>query len=164
MEDREPIPSTTPPPAARTAQALRELHDRARTALAAQRERMGQLEAQLTHQLDTIADTLAQQLASHGGSPGQAQQSLDGVEQLRAELEKTRLEWDREREVWQAERAQLVQFPLRLLNPRVEFRDFRPPLFEGVLAGEQLGLLRRALGGVGVDQFLALALLPVLMV
>jgi chromosome segregation ATPase len=108
MEDREPIPSTTPPPAARTAQALRELHDRARTALAAQRERMGQLEAQLTHQLDSIADTLAQQIASHGGSPGQAQQSLDGVEQLRAELEKTRLEWDREREVWQAERAQLV--------------------------------------------------------
>ena len=29
MEDNEPTPSTTSPPAARTAQALRELHDRA---------------------------------------------------------------------------------------------------------------------------------------
>jgi len=61
MEDNQPTPSTTPPPAARTAQALRELHDRARTALAAQRDRMGQLEAQLTQQLDTISDTLAEQ-------------------------------------------------------------------------------------------------------
>ena len=31
MEDKQPTPSTTPPPAARTAQALRELHDRAGT-------------------------------------------------------------------------------------------------------------------------------------
>lgn len=107
MEDNEK-PSTTSPPAARTAQALRELHERARTALAAQRERMGQLEAQLTHQLDTIADTLAQQLSSHGGSNSQVQETLHDVEQLRAELERTRLEWDRERETWQSERAELV--------------------------------------------------------
>jgi hypothetical protein len=112
MEDNEPTPSTTPPPAARTAQALRELHDRARSALAAQRERMGQLEAQLTNQLDSISETLAQQITAHGGTSGetggQAEQSLYDVEQLRAELERTRLEWDRERELWQAERNQLV--------------------------------------------------------
>ena len=60
--------------------------------------------------------------------------------------------------------ARLVQLPLRLLNLRVEFGNFAPPLFECVLAGEQLGLLRRALGGMGVDQFLALPLFPVLMV
>ncbi len=111
MEDKEPTPSTTPPPAARTAQALRELHDRARTALAAQRERMGQLEAQLTNQLDSIADTIAEQVSAHGGQgeqAQQAQQALDDVAQLRSELERTRLEWNVEREAWQAERAELA--------------------------------------------------------
>ena len=69
---------------------------------------MGQLEAQLTHQLDTIADTLSQQIASHGGPEGQASPALVDVEQLRTELERTRLEWDAEREAWQKERAELV--------------------------------------------------------
>ena len=54
MEDNTPLP-TSPPPAARTAEALRQLHERARTALAAQRERMSRLESQLTEQLDSIA-------------------------------------------------------------------------------------------------------------
>lgn len=107
MEDNEPKPSTTSPPAERTAQALRELHDRARTAMAAQRDRMGQLEARLTQQLDSIADTLAEQLSTHDSQPADAPQPPAELEQLRAELEKTRLDWNAEREAWEAERAEL---------------------------------------------------------
>src|SRR5262245_53971451 len=105
MEDNTQTPSTTTPPAARTAQALRELHDRARNALSAQRERMGQLEAQLTHQLDTIADTLSEQIASQAVPAAGAQHSMEEVERLRSELERTRVEWNTERDAWQAERS-----------------------------------------------------------
>lgn len=108
MEDNTQTPSTNTPPAARTAQALRELHDRARNALSAQRERMGQLEAQLTHQLDTIADTLSEQIASQAGPAAGAQHSMEEVERLRTELERTRVEWNTERDAWQAERSQLL--------------------------------------------------------
>lgn len=108
MEDNPQTPSTNTPPAARTAQALRELHDRARNALAAQRERMGQLEAQLTHQLDTIADTLSGQIAAQGAPGTNSEQSMAEVERLRTELERTRVEWNTERESWQNERTQLL--------------------------------------------------------
>jgi chromosome segregation ATPase len=108
MEDEAQTPSTTTPPAARTAQALRELHDRARSALTAQRERMGKLEEQLTHQLDTIADTLAGQVADHGGTEFDGAAASEEVARLKAELEQIRNEWHAERDAWQAERSQLL--------------------------------------------------------
>jgi chromosome segregation ATPase len=70
---------------------------------------MGQLEAQLTHQLDTIADTLSGQLAANGAdAAASSAQSLAEVERLRSELEAMRVEWDTERESWQNERTQLM--------------------------------------------------------
>ena len=103
MEDNTPTPLNAPPPAARTAQALRELHEHARNALTAQRERMAQLEAQLTRQLDNIADTIAEQIAGQDAPPAAAQQSLEEVERLRVELESARQAWNAEREAQQAE-------------------------------------------------------------
>lgn len=100
MDDKTPL-DTTPPPAARTAQALRELHDRAQSALAAQRERMSRLEVQLTQQLDTIASTVAKQIAAHGGPNDAAPPASQDVEQLRREM-------DASQSAWQAEREQLV--------------------------------------------------------
>jgi chromosome segregation ATPase len=100
MEDKT-SPETTPPPAARTAQALRELHDRAQSALAAQRERMSRLEVQLTQQLDTIANTVAEQISAHGGSSDPTQLASPDIEQLRQE-------WNAAQTTWQAERDGFV--------------------------------------------------------
>jgi len=95
MEDKTPT-EPTPPPAARTAQALRELHERAQSALAAQRERMSRLEAQLTQQLDTIASTVAEQISGGAGDPSQL--ALQNVEQLRQEMDAAQAAWQAERE------------------------------------------------------------------
>lgn len=108
MDDKTPF-ETPPPPAARTAQALRELHDRAQSALAAQRERMSQLEVQLTQQLDTIANTVAEQIASHGGHDDPSQPAPQDVEQLRQEMETSRAAWQAEREQLAAQVAQQTQ-------------------------------------------------------
>ncbi len=112
MEDKTPF-ETTPPPAARTAQALRDLHDRARNALAAQRDRMSQLEVQLTQQLDTIASTVAEQISAHGGPNDSSQPAPQDVEQLRQELDTAQAAWQVEREqlvAQVAEQAQLLEY------------------------------------------------------
>jgi len=108
MEDNQLTPSTTTPPAARTAQALRELHDRARNALMAQRERMSQLEVQLTQQLDTIADTLAEQVSTQGPSDSSQRATLE-IEQLRREFDMARAAWQTEREQLEAQGAEQTQ-------------------------------------------------------
>jgi chromosome segregation ATPase len=108
MEDKTPL-ETTPPPAARTAQALRELHDRAQSALAAQRERMSRLEVQLTQQLDSIASTVADQIAAHGGPNDPSQPTPQDVEQLRQEIETAQAAWQAEREQLVAQVAELSQ-------------------------------------------------------
>jgi chromosome segregation ATPase len=87
MESKTPLSSTTGPPAANTAETLRALQERARNALSAQRARMGQLEAQLTDQLDSISEAIADQLSSQFNQQQQAGQSLAEIAALRKELD-----------------------------------------------------------------------------
>ena len=108
MEDKTP-PETTPPPAAHTAQALRDLHDRARNALAAQRERMSRLEVNLTQQLDTIAGTLAEQIGSAVEAGDTSKLAAGEIERLHLELEQARAAWQTEREQFVAQAAVQAQ-------------------------------------------------------
>ena len=109
MEDKS-LPSTNaPPPAARTAESLRALQDRARTALSAQRERMGRLEAQLTEQLDSIASALAEQTGSQSDDVQQAEQSRAEAERLRQEHSAAEAAWQAKRDRAAAEQASRQQ-------------------------------------------------------
>ncbi len=148
MEDKSPLP-TDSPPAERTAQALRELHDRAQNSIAAQRARMEQLEAQLTQQLDSIADTLATQISTQDSQADQAEQSMQEVDQLRTDLEAKRAAWDAERDQWQAEHMQLIaardEQASELEKKRVDLAELEAvlQLAEAKLQEEQIELAAR---------------------
>jgi hypothetical protein len=98
MESNTPPLTNTGPPAANTADTLRALQERAQLALAAQRARMGQLEAQLTDQMDSISAAIADQLSTQAGAQQRADQSSSEIENLRRTLAETQVAWARERE------------------------------------------------------------------
>ena len=75
--------------------------------MAAQRDRMAQLEARLTRQLDNIADTMAEQIASQDSQPAAAQHSLGRSGAIACRVGKNPPDWNTEREAWEAERAEL---------------------------------------------------------
>lgn len=106
MEDKTPPSTNASPPAARTAESLRELQERARAALGAQRERMGRLEAQLTEQLDSIATVLAEQADTEAHGSHQAQQSLADATR---HFESERAAWERERAALDEAKSALEQ-------------------------------------------------------
>jgi chromosome segregation ATPase len=112
MEDKTPPSLTTGLPAANPAEKLRALQERARSALAAQRARMGQLEAQLTDQLDSISAAIADQLSSHTVDERQVSQSLSEIATLQQELDDVKAAWALEREqaaTDAASRSQLLE-------------------------------------------------------
>lgn len=78
----------------RSAEALRELKERVRTARAAQREQISQLERQLIEQLDMLSTELSKQQA-------------DEAAQVREELQQGRTTWHEERSQQEAELASL---------------------------------------------------------
>jgi hypothetical protein len=84
----------------RAANALRELEDRARTAVAANREQVSRLEAEITGQLDAIASTLASE------HEAESQQAADASE-TRAKLERLTAEYEEAKKSWLDERAEL---------------------------------------------------------
>lgn len=87
--------------AALSADALRELQQRAQAALAASRDQTARLEADITRQLDEIAATLREQAGLGANVAADAGNS-------QAELTQLRVEYSAARELWQQERASLV--------------------------------------------------------
>ena len=100
MDDKS-SPSSNVPPAARSADALRQIHARARAAITAQHERMERLEAQLTQQLDDIAASLADELSSQEVETGELQS-------VRAEADGLRRQFAEATAAWELERRQLA--------------------------------------------------------
>jgi hypothetical protein len=84
----------------RSANALRELEERARTALAMSREQVSRLEAEITGQLEAIATAIASE------HEADSQQAADASE-LRAKLDRLTAEYEEAKNGWLAERAEL---------------------------------------------------------
>ena len=93
--------------AALSASALRELQQRAQTALAASREQAARLEAEINQQLDAIAATLGEQIALDSQSSVEADAFLAEAARLTDELAHSRAAWQTERADLEAERDSL---------------------------------------------------------
>jgi hypothetical protein len=99
MADDSTLPLDSEDFASRSAAALRELEERARTALAANRQLVTRLEAEISGQLESIAATLANERATD---------SEVAVGHLRTELETLTAQYDAARADWSAERDALA--------------------------------------------------------
>jgi DNA repair exonuclease SbcCD ATPase subunit len=97
MDDKTPQPPTTGL-TARPADSLRELQERTRTALAAQRARMGQLEVTLTEQLDLIEGAVAEQLSLQTEVDDLASETAEELAALRRKFADAKAAWAQERE------------------------------------------------------------------
>ena len=93
--------------AARSATALREMEERARTALSAQEGQMSRLEQQITQQLDTITAALANERAAEADGVKEVDKARAEVERLRQEAEEARTAWQREKANEEAKLAKL---------------------------------------------------------
>jgi DNA repair exonuclease SbcCD ATPase subunit len=99
MEDKTSPPVSPENAAARSAAALRVLEERTRASLAASREQVSRLEADMIRQLDEVAGALQQVAAESSGAA-----DLDLV---RAELERANGELQQSRAAWLDERSAL---------------------------------------------------------
>lgn len=95
--------------AALSADALRELQQRAQAALAASREQTSYLEADITRQLDEIAASLRQQAGLEAHVAADAEQSQADLAQAREEFASARQSWQQERESLESERDVLAR-------------------------------------------------------
>jgi chromosome segregation ATPase len=100
-ENAAAAPTAAASAAAHSAAALRELSERAQSALASTRDQAAQLEAEITRQLDEIAAALSEQTA------GESQANASEAETLRAEIARLTGEMDNSRASWLAERTDL---------------------------------------------------------
>ncbi len=109
--------------ASRSATALRDLEQRARTALAISREQVTRLEAEITGQLEAIAATLASEHAADSQNAEDASQARSEIDRLRAEYEAAKAEWSAERTDLLAARDELSQQAAKLEVAQRKARD-----------------------------------------
>jgi chromosome segregation ATPase len=95
--------------ASRSATALRDLEERARVALANNRDQVVRLEAEITAQLESLAATLASVRAAES-------QNAAEVGQLQAQLDRVNTEHTAAREEWRAEQQNLESHRDELLR------------------------------------------------
>lgn len=108
--DEHPLSSSpVEPAAALSADALRELQQRAQAALAASREQTARLEADITRQLDEIAATLREQASLEANVAAGAEHSQVELVQLREEYASAKVSWQEDRQSLVAERDELVR-------------------------------------------------------
>jgi chromosome segregation ATPase len=98
MEDSTPLSEEHETLSPRSAAALRELQDRARTALSAQHGQMSRLEEQITRQLDALTAAIADERAAEADG-------MKEVDKARAEVDRLRKEAEESRAAWQAEKT-----------------------------------------------------------
>ena len=103
MDSQNSQPPVSDPDAARSAEALRELHERAQAAIAARRDHASRLEADITTRLEGIAASLAEQEASEGASADQPDETRAEIARLATELEDAQAASQLERAAWESE-------------------------------------------------------------
>lgn len=123
-----------------SANALRELQQRAQTALSASREQAARLEADITRQLDEIAATLSEQTVVESQHASEAELHHAEIDRLTEELNTSRDGWLTERTAWEAQREELTEQVAQLEAQNRESQDeWRNQLidFEGRLLEQQ---------------------------
>ena len=107
MEDSTSPASNSDAFAPRSATALRELEERARAALSAQRGEVTRLEAEISKQLDAITAAISEHRSSESAEGKRAEESRAELDRLRAETEAARAAWEREHSEQEAELSKL---------------------------------------------------------
>ncbi len=124
-----------------SATELRELQQRAQTALSASREQAARLEADITRQLDEIAATLGEQIASDSQSASDTDRLQSEVARLTAEFNSSRNDWLEERQSLERERNDLkTQAEEHEVRHRASQDEWRKQLldFEARLQEQQI--------------------------
>ncbi len=109
MEEHNSLPSPPETAAALSANALRELQQRAQAVLAASRDQVVRLEADITRQLDAIAATLNEQTALETQNASDADSLRSEIARITDELSSSRAAWLAERSDLEAQREERSQ-------------------------------------------------------
>jgi hypothetical protein len=124
--------------AALSADALRELQQRAQAVLAAGREHTARLEADITRQLDDITATLREQAGVEAHVAADAEQSQAELAQVRAEFTSARQSWQQERESLEIERETKRSGEASCTTSKLGFVNSAPLGMSSALNGRQL--------------------------
>jgi chromosome segregation ATPase len=115
MEDRTPPLNDAESHSLRSAAALRDLEERARAALTANREHVARLEEDIARQFEELAATLKEQTAADLAEAAEvdrtrqeAERAREECRRLHAELESAQATWAGERSTLEAERDRLT--------------------------------------------------------
>ena len=109
--------------ASRSATALRDLEERARTALAISREQVTRLEAEITGQLEALAATLANEHAADSQNAVDVSQARCEIERITADFEAAKAEWAAERMDLASARDELARQAAKLEIEQRKARD-----------------------------------------
>jgi chromosome segregation ATPase len=109
--------------AARSAIALRDLEERARMALANNRQLVTRLEAEIAGQLETIAATVASERAAGSQHAADISQLRSELERLAAEYDAAKADWSLERDALEANRDELSGQTAKLEADQRKARD-----------------------------------------
>ena len=109
MEDSTSSPANPDTHSPQSAASLRELEERARAALSAQRGEMTRLETEISKQLDAITAAITEHRSVEAGETQQADEARDELERFRRQTEAAQTAWERERAEQEAELAKLQE-------------------------------------------------------
>jgi hypothetical protein len=107
----------------RSASALRELEERARAALATNREQVSRLEVDITSQLEAITATIAREHETESQHAADAIALREQLDHLAAEHEKAKNNWAAERDELAASREELIRQSAKLEAEQRKARD-----------------------------------------
>jgi chromosome segregation ATPase len=116
--------------AARSATALRALEDRARSALAASREQVSRLEAEITGQLESLAATIDTERAAESQNAVHESERRAEIDRLSQETERLTRELDESRAAALLEQTELETARDELLKQRDELASQRDELLK----------------------------------
>jgi DNA repair exonuclease SbcCD ATPase subunit len=140
MEENAPSSSPLETASALSAAALRELQQRAQSALSASREQAARLEADITRQLDELASTLSEQTELEVQNASEAEVHHAEITRLTAELAKEREAWATEKAALERQRdelaAQISHLQTQSATSQEEWRNQLID-FEGRLVAQQ---------------------------
>jgi chromosome segregation ATPase len=148
MEDNTPQLASCEAAASRLATSLRELEDRARSAVGAQRAKMARLEDDITSKLDAIVAAIGDQSARETDIAKAADEAQAEIERLRKDAEDVQAAWQLDKDRQQAE-LEAVRAELKTLNAALAEYDERAKASTTqrvALEQERDGLLKKIAG------------------
>jgi hypothetical protein len=125
MDSQKPPLPETDPPGARSAAALRELHDRAQAAIATRRQKAASLEADITARLNAITAALDQHQHQDSRDSQPAAEAQAEIARLTTAMEDAQNAAKLERAAWESEREALEKERAAAETERATFKAER---------------------------------------